>query len=163
MNIARQKLLAALGGAAAWPLAARAQQATMSADRVRAFRKGLSEAGYAEGQNVTVEYQWLQGQFDRLPSLMADLVSRHVAVIATPQDAKALKLDLDLGGYCLRRGQSARGGSVYPGAEKNHAAAGAFPAAGARIDINPCPIRITKAEANTMTTASNSLQIRGCE
>ena len=86
-----------MAGAVALPVAAWAQRLTLpvvgfvnngsvdaSADRVRAFRKGLSEAGYVEGQNVTVEYHWLEGQFDRLPSLMADLVRRHVAVIVTP-------------------------------------------------------------------------------
>jgi ABC-type uncharacterized transport system substrate-binding protein len=95
--IGRRKFLATLGGAAAaWPLAARAQQPTpivglinsrSAQDAVRnvaAFRKGLDETGYVEGQNVTVEYHWLEGQFDRLPALMADLVRRRVAVIATP-------------------------------------------------------------------------------
>jgi putative tryptophan/tyrosine transport system substrate-binding protein len=79
-----------------WPLAARAQQRTLpvigfvngnspgaSADRVRAFREGLGETGYVEDRNVTVEYHWLDNQFDRLPALMADLVRRRVAVIVT--------------------------------------------------------------------------------
>jgi len=88
------KLIA--GSIAAWPLAARAQQPAMplvglvngrsaqdAARNTAAFRKGLNETGYVEGQNVTVEYQWLEGQYDRLPSLIAQL-SRRVAVIATP-------------------------------------------------------------------------------
>jgi putative ABC transport system substrate-binding protein len=101
----RREFIAGLGGAAvAWPLFARAQQpallpvigfvdggaADVSADRVRAFRKGLGETGYVEGQNVTVEYHWLDGQFDRLPTLMAELLRRRVAVIATPGNTPTL-------------------------------------------------------------------------
>jgi putative ABC transport system substrate-binding protein len=80
-----------------WPLAARAQQRTMpvvgfirDGRNVAAFRKGLNETGYVEGQNVTVEYHWLEGQYDRLPALLADLVRRQVAVIATPGTTLAL-------------------------------------------------------------------------
>jgi ABC-type uncharacterized transport system substrate-binding protein len=97
IHIGRREFVVTLGGTAAmWPLAARAQQPTpivglinsrSAQDAVRnvaAFRKGLDETGYVEGQNVMVEYHWLQGQFDRLPAVMADLVRRRVDVIATP-------------------------------------------------------------------------------
>src|ERR1022692_3758091 len=94
----RREFITLLGGAAAtWPLAARAQQpalpvvgfidagpADASVRYVAAFRKGLGETGFVEGQNVTVEYHWLENQNDRLPALMADLVRRRVAVTATP-------------------------------------------------------------------------------
>ena len=90
-------------GAAAWPLATHAQQralpvvgyvsvvsAEAGTEREVAFRQGLAEAGYSEGRNVTVEYHFLDGKFDRLPAVMDDLVRRRVAVIAAPGDAPAL-------------------------------------------------------------------------
>jgi putative ABC transport system substrate-binding protein len=97
----RRVFITLLGGAAAWPLVARAQQQTpivgfvslgsptAAAPRVAAFQKGLSETGHVESQNVTVEYYWLDGRFDRLPSLMADLVRRRIAIIATPGQTAA--------------------------------------------------------------------------
>jgi putative ABC transport system substrate-binding protein len=97
----RRNLLSLIGGAAVLPVAARAQATPVigfldggSADAsayAAAFRKGLTETGYVEGQNVAVEYHWLEGQYDRLlPALVTDLVRRHVAVIATPGNAPTL-------------------------------------------------------------------------
>jgi putative tryptophan/tyrosine transport system substrate-binding protein len=96
--VRRREFISLIGSAAAaWPLAARAQQQSIpvvaflsgrsadTSERVAAaFRKGLSETGYVEAQNVTVEYHWLEGQYDRLPAVLADLVRRQVAVIAVP-------------------------------------------------------------------------------
>jgi putative ABC transport system substrate-binding protein len=99
----RRTIITLLGGAASWPLAARGQQAAVpvvgfirdgsaetSARYVAAFRKGLNQSGYVEGQNVTVEYHWLEGHYDHLPALLADLVRRQVAVIATPGNVPSI-------------------------------------------------------------------------
>jgi putative tryptophan/tyrosine transport system substrate-binding protein len=92
----RRAFLAGLGGAAAWPLAAHAQQSgipvigflssrspTESAGLIASFRQGLAEAGFTEGQNVALTFRWAEGQYGRLPGMAADLVRGQVTVIAT--------------------------------------------------------------------------------
>src|SRR6516164_11025621 len=102
-HIGRREFISLLGGAVAWPLAARAQQpkvpvigfitgvsARDSRQTVAAFHRGLNEAAFIEGQNVAIEYRWAEKHYDRLPVLVADLVKRKVALIVVPDTASAL-------------------------------------------------------------------------
>jgi ABC-type uncharacterized transport system substrate-binding protein len=95
-DMRRREFITLLGGAAAWPVAARAQQSSSAVigflgslspegfnEPMRGFRQGLRESGYVEAENLRIEYRWAENQTDRLPALAADLVSRRVAVIAT--------------------------------------------------------------------------------
>ena len=105
MRLRRRDFITLLGGAATWPLAARAQQRAMpviglltsgfpetSVNRVTAFRQGLNEMGYVDGQNVAVEYRWAEGRYDRFPALVADLIRRKASVIATAGNPLATRV-----------------------------------------------------------------------
>ena len=119
-RVKRREFITLLGGAATWPLGARAQQPTMpvigyvnsgtvaaNPNNVAAFRLSLKEAGFTEGQNVAIEFRWAENQFDRLPALVGDLIQRPVTVIvgntlAAAQAKVATQISCTLKPSCRR-------------------------------------------------------------
>ena len=99
-HLQRREFIMLVGGAAAWPLAARAQQAmpvlgyldsaAASRDRIAAFQRGLNEQGFVDGRNVAIEYRWADNRYDRLPDLANDLIRNRVAIIITSTAPAAL-------------------------------------------------------------------------
>src|SRR5712671_871075 len=103
LDLRRRQFITLLGGAAVWPRAVHAQRPAMPvvgalssvspdgySERLRAFRQGLREVGYAEGQNVAIDWRWAEGHYDRLPEMVADLIGRQVTVIAAMDTVAAL-------------------------------------------------------------------------
>src|ERR1700756_3263809 len=103
IQIRRRDFITLLGGVASWPLAARAEQAAMpvigylsartpgdSVEVLAEFRRGLAETGFIEGQNLAIEYRWLEGRYNLLPEMISDLLRRQVAVIAIPNTTSSV-------------------------------------------------------------------------
>ena len=125
-GMGRREFVTLLGGAAAaWPLAARAQQPTIPvigflasesqdgyAERLRGYRQGLKDSGYIEGENVAIEFSWAEGNIDRLPVLAAELVRRRVSVIATMGSANTAALRPQALPLCFWSART-RSGSVW--------------------------------------------------